>query len=76
MDKRQDKLRRMRKRDTLRLAIVGIFELMAEQRRLLFVTSATTDTQVLNPHTSNNAKQSTVQQQRALAAAAALHDRC
>ncbi len=33
-DKRQEKLRRMKKRDLTRLAIVRIFELMAEQRTL------------------------------------------
>lgn len=34
LDRRQEKLRRMRKRDLVRLAIVRIFELMAEQRSL------------------------------------------
>jgi hypothetical protein len=33
-DKRQEKLRRMKKRDLTRLAIVRIFELLAEQRTL------------------------------------------
>ena len=34
LDKRQEKLRRMKKRDVVRLAITRIFELMAEQRTL------------------------------------------
>jgi hypothetical protein len=34
LDKRQEKLRRMKKRDVVRLAIIRIFELMAEQRTL------------------------------------------
>lgn len=34
IDKRQEKLRRMKKRDLIRLTIVRIFELMAEQRTL------------------------------------------
>ena len=34
LDKRQEKLRRMKKRDVIRLAIVRIFELMSEQRTL------------------------------------------
>lgn len=34
LDRRQEKLRRMRKRDLTRLAIVRIFEIMAEQRSL------------------------------------------
>ena len=34
LDRRQEKLRRMRKRDLVRLAIVRIFEIMSEQRSL------------------------------------------